>query len=166
MYECGQYCALCFFHFFVLFIAVSGCLPAPSAEDLEAIESEDSCYRSSSVRFDTLPIERLPVLHHIELRTADAEATIAFYEEVRGGQKMRGKGRQEVADDRNMQREGVAFAFFFWNLFVSVLLLLFVNSPHSIKNKKRCYCGWCLSALSFGFQILLFFLVHSPGYKE
>lgn len=79
-----------------------GCLPAPSAEDLEAIESEDSCCRSSSVRFDTLPIERLPVFHHIELRTADAEATIAFYEEVLG---------MRVIDKKSAQ--GFGFTMFY-----------------------------------------------------
>ena len=61
----------------------SGCLPAPSKEEMKAIESEESLTSSPSIRFDTLPVERLPVLHHIELVVADVEKTLAFYEEVK-----------------------------------------------------------------------------------
>ncbi|XP_026189937.1 uncharacterized protein LOC34619014 [Cyclospora cayetanensis] len=61
-----------------------GCLPAPSAEDLKAGESEESFNRCHSIRFDTLPIERLPVLHHIEIVAADLEKALTFYEEVMG----------------------------------------------------------------------------------
>ncbi|CDJ48359.1 glyoxalase, putative [Eimeria brunetti] len=58
-----------------------GCLPAPTPEEVKAVEL---CHSSSSVRFDTLPLLRLPVLHHIEIAAANLEETLKFYEDVLG----------------------------------------------------------------------------------
>lgn len=61
-----------------------GCLPAPSPDDLRVIEPEESATPGANMRFDTLPLDRLPVLHHVEFFAADAERTLSFYEEVLG----------------------------------------------------------------------------------
>ncbi|KAL8439772.1 hypothetical protein Efla_002674 [Eimeria flavescens] len=61
-----------------------GCLPAPSPDEMLAVESEEASAVVPAIRFDTLPLEGLPVLHHIELLTADAERSLAFYEEALG----------------------------------------------------------------------------------
>ncbi|CDJ67563.1 glyoxalase, putative [Eimeria necatrix] len=59
-----------------------GCLPAPTPEEVKAVELSDSS--SPSFRFDTLPLQKLPVLHHIEISVADVKKTLAFYENVLG----------------------------------------------------------------------------------
>ncbi|KAL8431285.1 hypothetical protein ACSSS7_005370 [Eimeria intestinalis] len=58
-----------------------GCLPAPTPEEMSAVEAEELSTPEVTIRFDTLPLEGLPVLHHIELLAADAERTLTFYEE-------------------------------------------------------------------------------------
>ncbi|KAL8446880.1 hypothetical protein Emed_004759 [Eimeria media] len=59
-----------------------GCLPAPTPEEMSAVEAEELSTPEVTIRFDTLPLEGLPVLHHIELLAADAERTLTFYEEA------------------------------------------------------------------------------------
>ncbi|KAL8446692.1 hypothetical protein Emag_004640 [Eimeria magna] len=66
-----------------------GCLPAPTPEEMNAVEAEELSTPEVTIRFDTLPLEGLPVLHHIELLAADAERTLTFYEEaVTNGMKV------------------------------------------------------------------------------
>ncbi|KAL8270551.1 hypothetical protein Esti_005522 [Eimeria stiedai] len=61
-----------------------GCLPAPTPEELSAVEAKELSTPEVTIRFGTLPLDVLPVLHHIELRVADAERTLTFYDEVLG----------------------------------------------------------------------------------
>lgn len=61
-----------------------GCLPLPTPDELKVVGPEESCKLGSIIRCETLPPERLPVLHHFELLAADAERTLTFYEEVLG----------------------------------------------------------------------------------
>lgn len=60
---------------------LQGCLPTPTIDELKAVGSEDAS-SGVNINLETLPSDRPPVLHHIELRATDAESTLAFYEEV------------------------------------------------------------------------------------